>query len=153
MDRRPILATSITASHTTCCRRMQTRNSSPPQAPEAPPLPESSGKAQWSEADEIALLEYIAEHKAEASAGMKFKSSFWSGAAKEMLSHSALGGVKTAQGCSSKWDRVRTKLSQAMLLVLASVYPAQEVIQCRCKAQSQYVRIHLERCQGPQRHH
>ena len=85
---------------------MQTRNSSPPQAPEAP-LPEVSVKAQWSEADEIALIEYIAEHKAEAGDGMKFKASFWSGAAKQMVSHSASGGVKTSQGCSSKWDRVR----------------------------------------------
>ena len=87
---------------------MQTRNSSPPQAPEAPSLPETSGKAQWSEDDEIALIEYIAERKAEAGDGMKFKASFWSGAAKEMVLHSSLGGVKTSQGCSSKWDRVRT---------------------------------------------
>ncbi len=86
---------------------MQTRNSSPPQAPEAPPPPEASGKAQWSVADEIALIDYIANHKAEAGDGMKFKPSFWSGAAKEMVSHSTLGGVKTSQGCSSKWDRVR----------------------------------------------
>jgi hypothetical protein len=100
---------------------MQTRNSSPPQAPEAP------SKAQWSEADEIALIDYITEHKAEAGDGMKFKASFWSGAAKEMVSHSALGGVKTSQGCSSKWDRVRTKRSQAILL-LTCIYPAQEVI-------------------------
>jgi hypothetical protein len=90
---------------------MQTRNSSPPQAPEVPqPLPEPSSKAQWTEADEIALIEYIADHKSEAGDGMKFKASFWSGAANEMVSHSALGGVKTSQGCSSKWDRVRTKL-------------------------------------------
>lgn len=95
---------------------MQTRNSSPPQPPpdsEAlpPPLPpEAAGKAQWTEADEIALIDYIMEHKAEAGDAMKFKSSFWSGAAKEMLLHSAFGGVKTPQGCSSKWDRVRSKL-------------------------------------------
>jgi hypothetical protein len=119
---------------------MQTRNSSPPQA--SPP-PEASGKAQWSEADEIALIEYITEHKAEAGDGMKFKASFWSGAAKEMVSHSALGGVKTSQGCSSKWDRVRTKLPQAILLLIY-IYPAQEVIQRCFYAQSQYVRIQLE---------
>ena len=94
---------------------MQTRNSSLPQpppeeAPPPPPPPEASGKAQWTEADEIALIDYIAEHKAEVGDGMKFKSSFWTGAAKEMALHSALGGVKTPQGCSGKWDRVRTKL-------------------------------------------
>jgi len=85
---------------------MQTRTSSPPQAP---PPPEASAKAQWSEADEIALIEYIAEHKAEAGDGMKFKASFWTGAAKEMLSHCAVGGLKTSPACSSKWDRVCTK--------------------------------------------
>jgi hypothetical protein len=101
---------------------MQTRNSSPPQPPaEAPPL-EASGKAQWYEADEIALIEYITEHKAEAGDGMQFKSSFWSGVAKEMVSHSVLGGVKTPQGCSSKWDRVRTKLSQVILLLTHIYY-------------------------------
>ena len=95
---------------------MQTRNSSPPQAPaDNPPPAEASGK-EWSEADEIALIEYITEHKAEAGDGMKFKSLFWTGAAKMMVSHSSLGGVKTSQGCLSKWDRVRIKkkLKQAV---------------------------------------
>ena len=65
---------------------MQTRNSSPPQAPaDNPPPAEASGKAQWSEADKIALIEYITKHKAEAGDGMKFKSSFWTGAAKMMV--------------------------------------------------------------------
>ena len=94
---------------------MQTCNRSPLQLPPEdapPPLPPSkaSGKAQWTEADEIALIDYITKHKAEASDGMKFKSSFWSGAAKEMALHSTLGDVKTPQGCSSKWDWVCTKL-------------------------------------------
>ena len=106
---------------------MQTHNSSLLQAPEAPHPPEVSAKAQWSEDDEIALIEYVAEHKAEAGDGMKFKVLFWTSAAKEMLLHCALGGVKTLQGCSSKWDRVCTKLSQAILL-LTSVYPAQKGI-------------------------
>jgi hypothetical protein len=127
---------------------MQTRNSSPPQPPVIPPLPEVSGKAQWSEADEIALIEYITEHKAEAGDGMKFKGAFWTGAAKEMLAHSSLGGVKTAAGCSSKWDRVRTKLFQANY-PLTCIYPAQEVIQRRSYAQGQFIRIFLERYQGP----
>jgi len=123
---------------------MQTRNSSPPQAPaEDPPLPEASGKAQWSEADEIALIDYIAERKSIGGDGMKFKPSFWSGVAKAMLSHSSLGGVKTSQGCSSKWDRVRTKLSHSMIL-LTCVYLAQEVIPGRRYNQSQYIWIHLE---------
>ncbi|KAF8231006.1 hypothetical protein L208DRAFT_1127618, partial [Tricholoma matsutake] len=83
---------------------------SPPQAPEA------SGKAQWSEADKIALIEYITEHKAEASDGMKFKALFWSGAAKEMVSHSVLGGMKTSQGCSSKWDWLKKSYNVVAML-------------------------------------
>jgi hypothetical protein len=124
---------------------MQTGTSSPLQAPEA------SGKAQWSKADSITLIEYITEHKAEAGDGMKFKALFWSGAAKEMVSHHAFGGMKTLQGCSSKWDQVHTKLSQTILL-LTHIYPAQEVIQCCCYAQSQYIWIQLESDQGAQHH-
>ena len=107
---------------------MQTRRSSPPQAP-PPPQAEASAKAQWSKADEIALIEYITEHKAEAGDGTKFKPSFWTGTAKEMLSHCALGGVKTSQACSSKWDRVCTKRSRVAILLLTFIYPAQKGIQ------------------------
>jgi len=43
---------------------IQTRNS-PPQPPEPlPSLPEITIKAQWSEADEIVLIDYIADNKA-----------------------------------------------------------------------------------------
>jgi hypothetical protein len=110
---------------------MQTRSSSPPQAPDAPPQPESSGKAHWSEDDEIALIEYIADHKAEAGDGMKFKGAFWTGAAKEMQAHSSLGGPKTPAGCSSKWDRVCMYLFQAICLLMR-ICPAQEVVQRCC---------------------
>jgi hypothetical protein len=102
--------------------------SSPPQAP-PPPQAEASAKAQWSEADEIALIKYIAEHKAEAGDGTKFKLLFWTGAAKEMLSHCALGGMKTSQACSSKWDQVCTKRSRVAILLLTFIYPAQKGIQ------------------------
>lgn len=121
---------------------MQTRNSSPPQAPDVPEAPpEASGKAQWSDADEIALIEYIAEHKSEAGEGMKFKASFWTGAAKKMVSHSAMGGVKTPQGCSSKWDRVCTTFIHAIFEPTDTFYPAQEVIQCRRYTQGKYIWI------------
>jgi hypothetical protein len=70
--------------------------------PPLPAPPEAPAQAQWTEANEIALIDYITEHKAEARDGMKFKSSFWTGAAKEMISHSDLDSVKKPQGCSSK---------------------------------------------------
>ncbi|KAF8221471.1 hypothetical protein L208DRAFT_1201044, partial [Tricholoma matsutake] len=55
-------------------------------------------------------------HKAEAGDGMKFKALFWSGAAKEMVSHSVLGGMKTSQGCSSKWDRLKKSYNVVAML-------------------------------------
>jgi hypothetical protein len=85
---------------------MHTRNSLPHGSQTAPPVPETTVKAQWNEEDEIVFIEYITEHRAEAGDGMKFKASFWTGAAKEMLAHSGSGGPKMASGCSSKWDRV-----------------------------------------------
>jgi len=83
---------------------MQTCNSnSPPQPPgPLPSLPETTPKAHWSEADEIALIDYITKHKAKAGDGMKFKSSFWTDVAKEMLAHTTSGGPKTIAGCSAK---------------------------------------------------
>jgi hypothetical protein len=49
---------------------------------------------------------YITDHKAEARDGMKFKSSFWTGATATMAPHVTLGGVKTPSSCSAKWDWV-----------------------------------------------
>jgi len=67
---------------------------------------ESTVKAYWDTADEIAFINYIANHKSEAGDGMKFKSAFWNAAAEMMKAHSSTGGPKTAGGCSTKWDRV-----------------------------------------------
>jgi hypothetical protein len=94
---------------------MHTRNS-PPHAPNAlPPLPDALN-AHWSDLDEVALIQYIADHKAEAGDSMKFKPSFWTGVAKDMLAHSEIGGPKTASRCAAKWDRVSTNLSHVICL-------------------------------------
>ena len=87
---------------------MQTRNSnSPPQPPgPLPSLPETVLNANWSNADEIMLIDYIADNKAKVGDGMKFKPSFWTEVAKEMLAHTELGGPKTGPCCAVKWDRV-----------------------------------------------
>jgi hypothetical protein len=77
-------ATNVMTSHifpgllqslTTSCRHAA-GYSSPPQSDEALPLPNATGKAHWCEADEVTLIEYIMDHKAEAGDGMKFKASF-----------------------------------------------------------------------------
>ena len=91
---------------------MHTRNS-PPQAKDNLPLPpslEPTAKANWSLNDETSFINYIADHKAEAGDGMKFKTSFWNGAADLMKAHTEAGGPKTAAACSSKWDRVHITL-------------------------------------------
>jgi hypothetical protein len=96
---------------------VQTRNSPPQTAGALPPsLPEPGPNAHWSDSDEIAFIKYITDHKAEAGDGMKFKASFWTGAAQMMLAHSEIGGTKTSQACASKWDRVRTCPPHAYLL-------------------------------------
>ena len=81
----------------------------PPQSKDNPPVSpsfEATLKANWELDDEIVFLDYIADHKAEAGDGMKFKASFWNGAAELMKAHTVTGGPKTAAGCSTKWDQV-----------------------------------------------
>ena len=58
-------------------------------------------KASWTATDEVIFIQYITDHKAEAGDGMKFKPSFWTGAATTMAPHVMLGGVKTAASTSS----------------------------------------------------
>ena len=97
---------------------VQTCNS-PPQTEGAlpsPSLPEPALNAHWSENNETVFIEYITDNKAEAGDGVKFKPSFWTGAAQMMLAHSKIGGTKTSQACSSKWDKVHTCLPHAYLL-------------------------------------
>ena len=51
----------------------------PPQSKDNPPVSpsfEATLKANWELDDEIVFLDYIADHKAEAGDGMKFKASF-----------------------------------------------------------------------------
>ena len=87
---------------------MHTRNS-PPQAKDKLPIPpslEATVKASWEPSNEIAFIDYIADHKAEAGDAMKFKASFWNGAADHMKAYTTTGGPKTTAGCAAKWDRV-----------------------------------------------
>ena len=73
------VATSVSAGHTfplLPTTSMQTCSSSPLQPPpEAlpPHPPEASGKAQWTEANEIVLIDYNTEHKAKVSDGTKIQ--------------------------------------------------------------------------------
>ena len=135
-----IVATNVTTSHIFSrffnIIIMQTRNS-PPQPPgPLPSLPETTHNAHWSEENEIAFINYIADNKSKAGDSMKFKPSFWTDAAKEMLAHTELGGPKTSSRCAAKWDRVSTILASYAIYELRHLLPAKEVIQCRLYPQS-----------------
>jgi hypothetical protein len=98
----------LSEEHHNTMHAMNTHNS-PPQHQDSLPVPlslENAAKAHWDLTDEIALIDYIADHKSEAGDGMKFKQAFWNSTAVLMKVHSATGGPKTAAGCSAKWDRV-----------------------------------------------
>jgi hypothetical protein len=91
---------------------MHTCNS-PPQAKDELPVPpslEATVKANWEPSDEIAFIDYIADHKAEAGDATKFKVSFWNGAADYMKAYTTTGGLKTAS-CTAKWDWVRDHIA------------------------------------------
>ena len=58
---------------------------------------------------------------------MKFKLLFWSGAAKEMVLHSALGGVKTHRGVQASGTRcVQTISGNPSTDMHFTIYSAQE---------------------------
>jgi hypothetical protein len=61
----------------------------------------------WSSADEIAFIDFLIAHKAEAGDGLNFKPSVWTAAAEHMRPLTTKGGPKQADKCKAKWGRVR----------------------------------------------
>lgn len=89
---------------------MQTRSSHSPDSsqPDLTTAPIQVNKAIWTIEDETALIDFLAERKAEAGDGANFKGAVWGAAAQEMAKHTTKGGVKTADACKTKWGRVCT---------------------------------------------
>jgi hypothetical protein len=84
---------------------MSTRRSS-----ESPPLMITGSTADprchWMDADKLALINFLLDHKAEAGDGGSFKP--WNAAAVEMLKHTTKGGMKVAVKCKAKYVAVCT---------------------------------------------
>jgi hypothetical protein len=89
---------------------MSTRRSS-----ESPPLVITGSTADprchWTDGDELALINFLLDHKAEAGDGGSFKPNIWNAAAVEMLKHTTKGGTKVAGKCKAKYVAVCTMTS------------------------------------------
>jgi hypothetical protein len=77
---------------------------------DSPPLVITTSTADprchWSD-DELALIKFLLDHKAEAGDGGSFKANIWNAAAVEMLKHTSKGGPKIAGKCKAKYVAVR----------------------------------------------
>jgi len=93
---------------------MQTRQSPPHTSTEGGPETvvavgdpdHSEGKAHWTTADEEELIQFLVDNKSAAGDGGNFKKVTWMAAATHMKKVTTKGGVKTADGCKNKWNRV-----------------------------------------------
>jgi hypothetical protein len=87
---------------------MHTR-SSPPQSVSGDTTAISAGKPRcdWSEEDETELVNFLLDRQAEAGDSATFKPAVWNAAALHLEQFRTKGGPKTANSCSSKWNRVR----------------------------------------------
>ena len=63
-------------------------------------------RCHWTDADELALINFLVDHKAEAGDGGSFKADVWNAAAAEMLKHTTKGGIKVAAKCKAKYVTV-----------------------------------------------
>ena len=65
----------------------------------------------WSDEDEIQLINFLIEHKAEAGDSATFKAPIWNAASQLLEKSRVNGGPNTSKACSDKWMRVcRTTL-------------------------------------------
>jgi hypothetical protein len=67
-------------------------------------------RCHWMDADELALINFLLDHKAESGDGGSFKSNIWNAAAAEMVKHTTKGGIKVAAKCKAKYVLVHTML-------------------------------------------
>jgi hypothetical protein len=85
---------------------MSTRRSS-----ESPPLVNTGSstaepRCHWTDADELAFINFLLDHIAEAGDGGSFKANIWNAAAVEILKHTTKGGTKVAGKCKAKYVAV-----------------------------------------------
>jgi len=73
-------------------------------------------KAFWTQNDEVALINYLIDHKSEAGDGANFKTNVFVGASQELTKTVSCGGLKTPAACKSKWAWVSTDSPVAFLV-------------------------------------
>ena len=70
----------------------------------------STERCHWNPSDDVALISFFLDHKAEAKDGGSFKANIWNAATVEMLKHTTKGGVKIASKCKAKYVAVHFRL-------------------------------------------
>jgi hypothetical protein len=87
--------------------------SSPPQS-ECGDIPTSVTavglRCDWSLIEEVALINFLIDHKAKAGDSATFKPVIWRAAGLHLESMCTKGAPKTDSKCMSKWTRVRSDL-------------------------------------------
>lgn len=63
-------------------------------------------KASWTDAEVTALIQYLYDHRDEASEGGNFKTSTYTAAAETITLHLKQGPIKTSKMCKGKWSYV-----------------------------------------------
>jgi len=79
---------------------------------------EKAAKPQciWTEADEMALIDILSLHRAEAGDGGNFKEAIFNAAADEMKSVMTIGPERTSFTSRSKWDHICHKCLPSYLV-------------------------------------
>ena len=94
--------------------------SSPPQSEDGnnittKPVTGTKPRYDWSDEDEIKLINFLIEHKAEVGDSAMFKAMVWNAASVLLEKSHVKGGPKTRKSCSDKWTRVHRTAVQVMM--------------------------------------
>ena len=91
-------------------------HSSPPQSEDGNTImieliTGSKPRCDWSDEDEIQVINFLIKHKAEVGDPKMFKAPIWNAATHLLEKSHIKGGPKTSKACADKWMRVyRTAL-------------------------------------------
>jgi hypothetical protein len=69
-------------------------------------MSQEEGKANWNDAETLALVDFLWEHRAEAGDGRTFKDTTFNAAAEHIAKDWSTGATKTAKRCKTKWAAV-----------------------------------------------
>lgn len=73
-------------------------------------------QAYWTTSEEVALIDFLVDHKAEAGDGCSFKETTFQKAVKHIAHLLNRGASKTAKSCGNKYSAVRC-ISQASISI------------------------------------